>query len=93
MDTTELKTFLERAANFEPGEANGFQDLMTHAVVVFEQIQEELCDEFGVNPSSIARWKNGKAHPPQIIQQILAQKFIDKARLKLEEAKSDHCST
>jgi len=83
-DIPSLESFIYQAEQFEAGNEAAFQSLVLHAIELFGQLQEELADELGVNPSSISRWKSGKARPHRLVQQLLAERFANKARTELD---------
>ena len=58
------------------------------SLALFGRLQEDLADELGVNPSSVSRWKAGKAKPHRIVQRSLAQRFATEAEAEVAKRSS-----
>ena len=86
MNINKLNTLISQATDFEAGDRDQFQALIIAAIDAFEQLQIELADEFGVNPSSVSRWKTGKVAPHPLSQKTLATWLVSKAQAQLAQA-------
>ena len=86
MNTIKLNQLIKQASTFEAGNRDQFRALINLAIDAFERLQLELADEFGVNPSSLSRWKTGKVAPHPLSQQMLASWLVEKAQAQCDQA-------
>tara|TARA_R110002124_G_scaffold285827_1_gene464960 strand:- start:510 stop:974 length:465 start_codon:yes stop_codon:yes gene_type:complete len=80
---------LVETSDFDPKDPLTFETLIKEATTRYDVSVADICEQFSVNASTVARWANGDNAPYKIIRPIIAEWIVEKVDASLKKYYSD----